>query len=195
MRYGIICCFALFLGMQHAMAESNDGLAGALIGAGVGAALGYSMDPSGGAGTGAAIGAVGGYILGQALGDEEEARPAAARHPAHADGRQGSATIPRHARKRNHCRKAQKFYEQAFKEKSIDRKVYLLEKAAWLCERDPRVHNDLGVAYYFRGKKFDLLRARDQFRIALRLRPGYLAPKKNLRRLKEKMQHARKDRD
>lgn len=183
----VLITLVFFILPGKAMAD-DAALTGALIGAGVGAALGYSIDPTGGAGKGAAIGAAAGYILGDIAEDTaEDEYNMDARHPnnykyAPPPKRKGSAYIAPNFR--NNCRQGQEFYDRAFRVRELENKVYLLEKAAWLCPIDARVHNDLGVAYYFRGDRLDRKRAEDQFKLAIDLRPGYRAPKENLLKLR-----------
>ncbi|MFQ5581253.1 MAG: tetratricopeptide repeat protein [Mariprofundaceae bacterium] len=157
----------------------NKGLMGALIGAGAGAAIGHSVDRTGGSGKGAAIGAIGGYIIGSQMDkSDERAQRAeeAQRTPPPAAQQQGAALNTRDC----HNKKAQKYLDKAAKTKDSEKRVYLLEKATRLCPSDPRLHNDLGVAYYNRDGIHDRDRARDELREALRLDPGYTVARDNL---------------
>jgi len=176
-----------FLSLPATEAQADAGLAGALIGASVGAAVGHANNPTGGAGVGAVIGGLGGYILGESM--EESNRQA--REPRY----DGGVKEARHASKgqfriltkksiRRRCHEGQEFYDKALHVKSAERQIYLLEKAAWYCPMDARIHNDLGVAYYIRAGRIDKRRAKDQFNIALYFRPDYRTPKENLRNMR-----------
>jgi len=156
-------------------AAGNKGLMGALIGAGAGAAIGHAVDRTGGSGKGALIGAIGGYIIGSQMekSEEDAARSAEARQTPPA-ARQDVASGT------GDCSKARTYLDQATATPDHTEKVYLLEKAVRLCPADPRLHNDLGVAYYNRGQAHDRDRARDELKEALRLDPGYTIARDNL---------------
>ena len=190
----LILIFTVML-MSSGIAQADSGSAGAkgaLIGAGVGAMIGHNK---GNAGKGAVIGAIGGYVLGSAVGaaHNQERREhngnsrnvvvVHERNGSYANSQKGHAQIKKR-RGGNRCHEAQEFYNNAFRVESVAKQVYLLEKAAWFCPQDARVHNDLGVSYYNLGGKLNKKRARDQFKMALYMRPNYKAAKKNLRKLK-----------
>jgi len=198
MRILILILATMLMGTGAAQAGSGSaGATGALIGAGVGAMIGHNK---GNAAKGAVIGAVGGYVLGSAVGaahnqerrehDEGNKRSNVVvvhdRNGSYANsqnGKKGHAQINKR-RGISRCHEAQEFYDKAFRVESVAKQVYLLEKAAWYCPEDARVHNDLGVSYYNLGGKLNKKRARDQFQMALYLRPNYKAAKKNLRKVK-----------
>jgi len=193
MRILIVIFASILVSSGVAQADSGSaGTKGALIGAGVGAMIGHQK---GDTAKGAVVGAVGGYILGSAVGaaHSQEQREhyngntrskvvVHEQNGSYANRQKGHATIKKN-RGLNRCHEAQEFYDKAFRVKSVAKQVYLLEKAAWYCPEDARVHNDLGVSYYNLGGKINKKRARDQFQIALYLRPNYMAAKKNLRKV------------
>ncbi len=173
--------------ISSGIAQADAGAKGALVGAGVGAMIGHNK---GNTAKGAVIGAIGGYVLGSAVGaanasEQHENHHDAAIHNEHKTSYKhnpkGQTRIVK--RSKNRCHEAQEFYNQAFKVQSVAKQTYLLEKAAWFCPEDARVYNDLGVSYYNLGGKLNKKRARDQFKIALYLRPNYKAAKQNLRRM------------
>jgi len=184
MRVLVVMIVSMFMG--SAIAQAGGGAAGALIGAGVGAAIGHNS--SGGAARGAAIGAAGGYVLGRSASHGHDGHHNASREVAvqHENGHnnKGNAKIKSRKAYANRCHEGQEFYEQAFRAKKHAKKVYLLEKAAWYCPQDARVHNDLGVSYYNRNHKLDRKRAEDQFRMAVYIQPKYKEAKQNLKQIK-----------
>lgn len=176
-----------FLNLQVIEAQADAGLTGALIGASLGAVVGHANNPTGGAGTGALIGGLGGYILGKSMesgGQVRESRhEGEMRSRAHENrpAAKGKSRVLTRKGIRLRCHEGQDFYDKALHVRNSGKQIYLLEKAAWYCPMDARIHNDLGVAYYLRGDKLDRRRAKDQFNIALYLRPDYRAPKDNLK--------------
>ena len=190
MRILILMFAAIFMSSGIAQADSrSSGATGAILGAGVGALIGHNK---GNAAKGAVIGAVGGYVLGSAAGASHASerrhnnnqRNVIVVHERDNDykhNQKGQARIMK--RSKNRCHEAQELYNKAFNVSSVAKQVYLLEKAAWFCPQDARVHNDLGVSYYSLGGKLNNKRARDQFQIALYLRPNYKAAKQNLRKM------------
>ena len=173
--------------ISSGIAQADAGAKGALVGAGVGAMIGHNK---GNTAKGAVIGAIGGYVLGSAVGaanasERHDNRREVVKRDEHKDSykhnQKGQARVVK--RSKNRCHEAQEFYNKAFQVQSVAKQTYLLEKAAWFCPQDARVHNDLGVSYYNLGGKLNNKRARDQFKIALYLRPNYKAAKQNLRRM------------
>jgi len=205
MRVLVLIIVSVF--MSSGFAQADAGVAGALIGASIGATMGHNSKTKGGVIRGAAIGAAGGYVLGRAIShghhgrheavvEHRESRVSSSYNDKdnakkYREGRvsssyndKGNAKIERRDDYSRRCHEGQEYYDQAFRVKRHEKKVYLLEKAAWHCPQDARVHNDLGVSYYNRNYKLDRERAEDQFQMALHIHPKYEEAKQNLRRVK-----------
>ncbi len=171
MRSGRVWILIMAALMMPAAAMATDkGVIGALIGAGAGAAIGHAVDPTGGSGKGAIIGGIGGYLIGSQMNDSEASVPPPEQRTVH--------EIP------ENCDHAYDLLKSANNTSARERKVYVLQQAVRWCPGSPRLHNDLGVAYYHRGKHFDRKRAREELKYALKLDPDYTTAKKNLKQIK-----------
>jgi len=158
------------MAMPVSAMATDKGVLGALIGAGAGAAIGHAVDPTGGSGKGAIIGGIGGYLIGSQMNDSTATVPPPEHRTVH-DAPQN-------------CDHAYDLLENANKTSDRERKVYLLQKAVRWCPGSPRLHNDLGVAYYHRDKRFDHQRAREELKYALKISPDYKTAKRNLKQIK-----------
>ncbi|MDQ6964077.1 MAG: tetratricopeptide repeat protein [Mariprofundales bacterium] len=147
---------------------ADNAVLGALIGAGTGAAIGHQVNRRGGAGQGAIIGALGGYLLGKQVNNGAQAAP---------------APVQATPRSFDDCSAAAREYEQAKPVIDREKKVYLLQNSVRLCTGSALYHNDLGVAYYQRGRSYDRQRARAEFNQALRIDPNYQSARQNLNSL------------
>jgi len=162
-KFFVLCTCIIFYSVA---AQAGDkAIMGTLLGAGLGAAIGHSADRTGGAGKGAAIGAIGGYIIGQQM-DKNKA------HAAPPQARQRSSY---------NCKSALSDTDYASNIRNKGEKVFLLQNAMRICPSSARIHNDLGVAYYQRGQRYDEKRARLELQEALRIDPSYTVAQRNLR--------------
>jgi len=158
------------LAMPAGAMATDKGVIGALIGAGAGAAIGHAVDPTGGSGKGAIIGGIGGYLIGSQMNDSATAVPPPEQRTVH--------EAPQN------CNYAYDLLEDANATSDRERRVYLLQKAVRWCSGSPRMHNDLGVAYYHRGQRFDRKRAREELEYALEIDPGYETARRNLNQIR-----------
>ena len=185
----LIGTLSLLLAVSFTAQAGDKALLGALIGAAGGAAVGHSVDRTGGSGKGAAIGAVGGYVLGTVLEGQEGQAAETASTPvsqttsqttSRAASQTASTTVTAF---RQDCSLALDYFQRGYDASSNVDKIYYLQKGLQHCETDVQAQNDLGAAYYQRGGRHDIDRARDQFRAALRLDPNYSSARQNLNSL------------
>ncbi len=167
----IVFCILVGLSLIPQAWAGDKGLVGALIGAGAGAAIGHAVDPTGGSGKGALIGAVGGYLIGSQMDSGTDVPPPEKR------------TLRKIAQ---NCDYAYELLEESRRVKDKERRVYLLQKAVRWCPGSPRLHNDLGVAYYQRGRAYDRRRSSEELKYALKLAPDYRTAKLNLQRIQKR---------
>jgi len=159
--------FVLFILLIPTSIYAGDkAIMGSLFGAGIGAVIGHSADRTGGAGKGAAIGAIGGYLIGQQLDKNKPLSTPASKQTFEYD-----------------CQKALSDTDNAANIHSTRQKVFLLQNALRICPSNARIHNDLGVAYYQRGQRYDHQRARLELQEALRIEPSYRIAQQNLRNM------------
>lgn len=178
----ILSLVLLFL-LPVAVQAGEKSILGALIGAGAGAAIGHSVNRGGGAGTGALIGGIGGYFIGHQMDMADERKAEEARQNDN-DSYSKTAVRSSQAVDADSCHRANSLISKAGQSTDLEQRIYTLEEAVRICPMSARAHNDLGVAYYTRGKAYDRERARIQFERALEIAPDYQLPRQNLARIR-----------